>query len=411
MNLSVPRPNGRQQTAARHRVKLFDESLRDGLQGCYVKTPSVRQKKEFLHYMEELGIEAANIGMPFSGESAFNDVVELAREIRKHGLAVRPWCLARTQESDVESIARASRKAGIPIGVQLIVGASPARRKVEGWTRRDVMEFTENGIRHVQREKLPLIYLVEHSTQTEPKFLSSLWQAAMRLGARRICVADTNGSAVPEIAEWYVRLLAWVAKETLPRVKRFEIQWHGHNDRGLALANSLAAARAGASWIDAAILGVGERAGNTALETLMLHFVKEKYPGYKDRDITRITDYGNHAARACRVPISKNHPILGADVYDSNAGFHAAAIAKALNQGRPDLAETVYTGFPPSMVGRKVGLKVGPNSGKHNATHVLNELGVEPSEANCNLLLQRAKNGSKKILSNAEILETLRQAE
>jgi 2-isopropylmalate synthase len=193
-----------------------------------------------------------------------------------------------------------------------------------------------------------------------------------------------------------VRFLREAIDEIDPNVG---IDWHGHKDRGLDIANSLAAIEAGADRVHACGLGIGERSGNTPMEILLVNL---NLLGMANRDLQGLPEYTQVVSQACGVPIPFNYPIVGADSFRTATGVHAAAIAKAVSRHDDWLSERVYCGVPASMVGREQGIEIGPMSGEHNVRAWLTKRNIEPHPVLIDKILAAAKR-SNRILSEEEI--------
>src|SRR5579862_206194 len=260
-------------------LELDDESLRDGLQSPSVRTPSIDDKVRMLHLMDKLGIDTADIGLPGAGDHVLRDVKILAREIADQNLGLQANCAARTLTSDIDPIAEASQDAGIPIETCLFIGSSPIRQYAEGWTVDAMLKHTADSVAYAVSLDLPVMYVTEDTTRARPDTLEALYRCAIESGAGRICLADTVGHATPEGA---FNLVTW-ARELVDEIKPdVEIDWHGHNDRGLGVINALTAAYAGADRIHGTALGIGERVGNASMDQLLVNL---KLLGWIERDL------------------------------------------------------------------------------------------------------------------------------
>jgi 2-isopropylmalate synthase len=379
------------------RVELDDETLRDGLQNPSVTDPPVDLKIRLLHLMAQLGIHAADIGLPGAGPRARADTLALAREIARANLPVRPNCAARTVRSDIEPIVEIAQATGIPIEAATFIGSSPIRRYAEGWTVDFVRRQTEEAVTFAVREGLPVMYVTEDTTRADPETLRLLYTTAIECGARRICLADTVGHATPHGARALVRFARELVRATGEDVK---VDWHGHRDRGFGLANAFAAIEAGADRVHGTALGIGERVGNTEMDLLLVNL---KLLGVHDADLRVLPEYCELVARACGVPIPHNYPVLGADAFRTGTGVHAAAILKARRKGHDWLADRVYSGVPASEVGRRQVIEVSYVSGLSNVKCWLEEHGYDPDdEALCRAVFDAAKRATR-VLADAEI--------
>ncbi|MGZ8710646.1 MAG: 2-isopropylmalate synthase, partial [Thermoanaerobaculia bacterium] len=175
---------------------------------------------------------------------------------------------------------------------------------------------------------------------------------------------------------------------------------HGHRDRGLDLANSLAAIQGGASRVHGTALGIGERVGNTPMEQLLINV---RLLGLRDDDLTRLPEYSALVSEATGVAMPVNAPIVGRDAFRTATGVHAAAVVKALKRGQDMLANLVYSGVPAHWVGRKQEIEIGPMSGNSNVVYYLNARGLPVTAEIIAAVLAEAKR-SDRVLTEAEVL-------
>lgn len=386
-------------------VELDDETLRDGLQSPSVRNPSLEEKIQILHLMADLGIHAADIGLPGAGPKVLHDVTALAREIADNKLGISPNCAARTLPTDIDPIVEASQKAGIPIEASLFIGSSPIREYVEGWTIEHIQKLSESAIRYAVDHGLNVMYVTEDTTRARPEDLRKLYTTAVETGARRVCIADTVGHVTPHGTQQLVRFIREVVDATGVDVK---IDWHGHRDRGLALENTFAAIEAGADRVHCTALGIGERCGNTPTEHLMVNM---RLTGLIDNDLSKLVEYCDLVSRVCEVPIPCNHPVIGKDSFRTSTGVHAAAVIKALNTGDTDVSNRVYSGVPSDWVGREQSIEIGPMSGASNVIYWLKSRGVTPDPVLVDLIFNAAKDHERVLTEDEiqEIIETVKQ--
>ena len=227
-------------------IELDDETLRDGLQNPSVTDPSLEDKRRILHLMDRIGIDSADIGLPGAGPKAFEHVKALCEEIRDSRLKVAANCAGRTLIQDAEPMVRITQETGVPIEACLFIGSSPIRQFVEEWTVDDILRRSTEAISYAVKEGLPVMYVTEDTTRADPDTLRRLYTAAVEAGAKRVCVSDTVGHATPEGAYEVVRFVRGIVDATGEAIK---VDWHGHRDRGLGVANCLAAIRAGADRV------------------------------------------------------------------------------------------------------------------------------------------------------------------
>ncbi|HZS59541.1 MAG TPA: hypothetical protein VFA43_09745 [Gemmatimonadaceae bacterium] len=373
-------------------VEVHDETLRDGAQSVSVVEPRLEDKKALLHHAAALGIHSVALGFPAMGERTAAHVAALAREIADARLPLGATCAARTLAGDIEAITDASQVAGLPIEVGMFIGGSRIRQRVEGWTLDDMCRRVESAVTVAVRAGHGVMFVTEDTTRANPDDLGALYGAALRAGATRLCLADTVGCATPVGTE---RLVAWARGKFGTEIA---IDWHGHRDRGLGLANCLAAIEAGVNRVHATALGLGERVGNVEMELLLVNLAML---GAHRHDLSGLSEYSRLAACAFDMPIPANHPVVGADAFTTAAGTHAAAMLKA-----GLLRDRLYTAFPPSMIGRHQDVRISPASGASNVRWWLEQRGYAADEGLVAYVLSAAKAADRVL--EAEEIEALR---
>lgn len=381
------RPGG---APVRRTLEFDDETLRDGVQSPSVRVPPVGEQMELVRWMVRAGIGSADVGMPGSGARAAAVAEELCRAIAAERLPIRPNCAARTVDADIEAVLAIQQRVGIPVEVALFLGASPIRCRVEGWTVDELLRRTESSVALTVRNSAPVVFVTEDTTRSHPDTLRRVFSAAARAGAARVCVADTAGHATPLTVVRVVRFVQRVLGECGSR--DVGLDWHGHNDRGLAVANALTAAWAGATRIHATALGVGERVGNPPMEQVIANAALE---GWVGRDIRALPAYAECAARILGVAIPAEAPVVGRDAFRTATGVHAAAIAKARAAGDEDLVDLVYSSLPASWLGRAQEVEVGPQSGAANVRLWLADHGLAATPAVVAAVLAAAKRSDR----------------
>lgn len=385
------------------RVELNDETLRDGLQCPSVTNPALEDKLRLIHLMVELGIAAADIGLPGAGGRAGDDALALAREIAATRMPLSPNCAARTVVSDVEPIVRISQAAGIPIEAATFIGSSPIRRYAEDWTLERMLRVSEEAVTFAVREGLPVMFVTEDTTRADPETLKALYGNAIRWGARRLCLADTVGHATPAGVRALVRFVR--AEIIEPCGEHVKLDWHGHRDRGLGLANCLAAIEEGVDRVHGTALGIGERVGNAEMDLLLINL---KLLGAHRHDLAKLPEYSMLASRACGVPIPPSYPVLGDDAFRTGTGVHAAAIIKARRKGHAWLADRIYSGVPAGDFGLVQRIEISPVSGLSNVRYWLDEHGFDSSDQElCQRIFDAAKRLSR-TLRDDELKEMVR---
>ncbi|WP_394823680.1 LeuA family protein [Pendulispora albinea] len=366
-------------------IELNDETLRDGIQSPSATDPSLEDKIELLELMESLGIRSVNLGLPASGPRAFENVVALARWIRDRGSRLLPNAAARTVIADVRPIVEAVQKTGQNIEVHTFIGSSPVRLWAENWELESMVAMATQSIDFAIAEGLEVAFVTEDTVRSPPRNLERLFRAAIDHGATRLVLCDTVGHATPAGTRALVRWTKQLVAQTGHDVK---LDWHGHNDRGLAIMNAFAAMEAGADRIHGCALGLGERVGNTPMDLLLLNL---KLMGWISHDLSKLVAYVRKASEACKFPIPVNYPLSGEDAFRTTTGVHAAAIIKAKKRGGDWLAERVYSGVPAGDFGKEQTIEIGPMSGMNNVRYWLDRRGVPYDDSLCAAILARAK--------------------
>lgn len=385
------------ETLNRH-IGLDDETLRDGLQSPSVAEPSVEKKIELLHLMDALGIDTADIGLPGAGGTHAAGVERLAREIADKKLSIRPNCAARTHRNDILPIIEISQRAGIPIEACTFIGSSSVRFFAEDWTLDKLLKMTEEAVTFAVQQGVPVMYVTEDTSRARPETIRALYTTAIQCGAQAVCVCDTAGHSTPDGARAVVRFVKKIIDQQGAKVR---LDWHGHQDRGLGVINSIAAIEAGADQVHGSALGIGERVGNTPMDQLLVNL---KLMGWIHNDLSRLGEYCKAASEACKWTIPFNYPVFGRDAFRTATGVHAAAVIKSYKKGDHHLADLVYSGVPAGEFGLEQIIEVGPMSGKSNVIYWLEKRGLAATEERVNRIYERAKQASS-VLPEEEILQ------
>jgi len=367
-----------------------------------VSDPAIEMKIELLHLMEALGIHALNIGLPGAGGTHAAAVGRLAREIADQKLKIHPNCLARADLRDIKPIIDISQEAGIPIEVVTFVGSSPIRFYAEDWTLDQLMRQTEQAVSFTVKEGLPVMFATEDTTRSTPETIRALFTTAIRCGATALAIADTVGHATPNGARAIAKFVREIAIEEDVDIR---IDWHGHQDRGLGVINSIAALEGGANRIHATALGIGERVGNTPMDQLLVNL---KLLGWVDNDLSLLGQYCEAAAAACAWTIPRNYPVFGRDAFRTATGIHAAALIKGYKKGDTALADVIYSAVPAGLFGQRQVIEIGPMSGKSNVIYWLETHGIEVTPERVTYIYEYAKSSSS-VLEDEEIMDLLQE--
>jgi 2-isopropylmalate synthase len=385
-------------------VLLNDETLRDGLQSPSVRDPSIQEKIRILHLMEELGINSLDLGLPGAGPRAVEHVEALAREIVSHRMKIRANCAARTHENDIRPIAEIVQRTGLRVEAATFIGSSPIRRFTEGWTEDFLLQTTEKAVKFAVALGLDVMYVTEDTSRCDPEMVKRLYATAINCGARAIVVCDTAGHSTPMGAYALVKFV--IDEIVRPSDEKIRVEWHGHCDRGFAIANSIAAFAAGADCVHACALGIGERVGNAQMDQMLVNLKLMSILPWAKQDLTKLRDYCEAVSSATGVPIPPNYPVVGEDAFRTATGVHAAAVIKAYKKNDVELANAVYSGVPAQLFGMEQVIDIGPMSGKSNVLFWLEKHGIAASDDAVEKIYQRAKS-SDHTLSEEEIRRCL----
>ncbi len=384
--------------------ELHDETLRDGIQNPSVVDPDIGDKLEILHMLNDIGVDTIDVGLPGAGPRAYEDVLRLCREIVDQKLSIRPTCAGRTVVGDIKPMVEVSQRAGISIEVMTFIGSSPIRALAEDWSVGLIRERSVEAIAFAVKEGLPVNYVTEDTTRSRPDVLWDLFRAVIEHGASRLTLCDTVGHVTPD----GVRNLVQFTRNTVEATGcDVGIDWHGHNDRGLAVVNSIWALEYGADRAHGTILGIGERVGNASLDQILVNLKLLGELG--DRSLERLAALCEKVSEATQFPIPINYPVFGEDAFRTGTGVHAAAIIKALEKGDAFLADRVYSGVPAGEFGREQEICIGPMSGISNVRFWCRKRDIEPTDELAKAILARAKQ-SKRLMTDDEVMEVV-QAE
>jgi 2-isopropylmalate synthase len=383
---------------------FFDETLRDGIQSPSVVDPSIEDKIRMVELASDLGIHHIDIGLPGAGPRAIEDCTTLAKFARDNKLPIKLACAARTHKNDVGAIVEISQNVGVPIEVMAFIGSSPIRQYAENWDLDLMLRRSAEAIDMAVKADLPVTYVTEDTTRSRPDVLDKLFRNAIEHGAHRLCLCDTVGHATPD----GIRNLIKFTRDILKAMGRNDIgiDWHGHNDRGLGVVNTIFAIEFGADRVHGTALGIGERVGNAALDQVLLNL---KLLGeLPEQDLSKLLLWCKVTSQATRVAIPPQYPLAGSDAFRTATGVHAAAIIKAEKRGDSWLADRIYSGVPAGMFGREQEIEIGHYSGESNVVYWLTQRGFEPTKDLVSAVLGAAKRGNR-VLTDDEIKQVIKE--
>ena len=347
-------------------VRLLDTTLRDGEQMPGISlTP--QQKLEIALALAELGVDSIEAGFPITSRGEFEAVKTIAREVR----GTEVIALARAEKADIDKVIEAEVPA-----VHTFIATSDLHMKYKlRMSPGQVIEKAVWAVEYAKSHGLVVEFSAEDATRSNLWFLIKVFQAVVEAGADRIDIPDTVGVAYPSYMSSLVSYVRSSVKGS------YILSVHCHNDFGMAVANSVTAIESGADQAHVTVLGVGERAGNAALEEVAsaLAFLY----GYKVKiDFSKINKVAKLVAQHFGLQIPPNKAIVGANAFSHESGIHVHGV---LNH------PLTYEPIDPSIVGAERRIVVGKHSGKHAIMYVIKQLGYEPREDVVMRLLNKVK--------------------
>ena len=330
----------------------------------------------------------------------------MLNHIVENDYKIRPGAAVRTVVSDIEPLVDLQAKYEIQIQASAFLGTSPIRQYAENWTMEKLISTMEKAVGFAIDNDIPVMFVTEDTTRSRPEDVKQIYTRALELGADRLCVCDTCGHVTPNGTK---QLLSFIQNEVIPdagfKRREIEINWHGHQDRGLGVANNLAAVEAGADVIHGTALGVGERAGNAPLDQTLVNL---SLMGVIDNDLTLLNEYMNKAHEYVEVALPRNYPVFGEDAFETGTGVHASAVIKAMKKGDDWLADRVYSGVPAGKFGLEQKIRIGHMSGRSNIIYWLEKNNYDVDDVLVKHIFEIAKNQTK-MMSDEELHDAVKR--
>lgn len=349
-------------TSAKDRIIIFDTTLRDGEQspGCSMY---LEEKLRMAELLDRMGVDVIEAGFPIASQGDFESVNEVAKLVKN--AAVAGLCRAKT--ADIEAAAEALKPAKRR-RIHTFISTSPLHMKHKlQMPPEDVLDAVTQSVTTARKFTDDVEWSAEDATRTEDDFLCRCVEAAIKAGATTINIPDTVGYTVPEdYAAIFTMLLARV-----PDIDKAILSVHCHNDLGLAVANSMAGIKAGARQAECTINGIGERAGNAAMEEMVMAMRTrpDAYPFETGIDTTMIMSASRTLSRITGFAVQPNKAIVGANAFAHEAGIHQHGVL---------MEKTTYEIMTPESIGLTQNrLVLGKHSGRHAFGQRLTELGYD----------------------------------
>jgi 2-isopropylmalate synthase len=357
-------------------VKIFDTTLRDGEQSPGASL-DVHQKLEVASALEALGVDVIEAGFPITSPGDFEAVEAVSRRVRRPVVAA----LARCVPADIDAAWKAIRKAAKP-RIHVFLSTSPLHMRVKlKKTPAEVLKIAGEMTRYARSLCPDVEFSAEDATRSEPEFLAKVVDTVIAAGAATVNIPDTVGYITPTEFEALLRDLL----ERVPDLRRAVLAVHCHNDLGMATANSLAAIRAGARQVECTMNGLGERAGNAALEEIVMGLkTRQAFFGVTTRIKTQeISRVSRLVSTATGIPIQPNKAIVGANAFSHESGIHQDGVLK--DRLTYEIMSAKDIGLSENR------LVLGKHSGRHALGKRLHELGYPVNETELNALFAKFK--------------------
>lgn len=379
------------------RVLIFDTTLRDGEQ-CPGASMNLHEKLEVARQLERLKVDVIEAGFPVISDGDFTAVESIAKELKGPIIAG----LARCVTGDIDAAGAAVKPAGKRGRIHVFLATSKIHREFKlGKAQDEIIRLAVKGVKHAKSYVEDVEFSPEDASRTEPEFLVKVCQAAIDAGATTINIPDTVGWAVPSEFEQSIRML----RDTIPEFQsgKAVISVHCHNDLGLAVANSLAAVTAGARQVECTLNGIGERAGNAALEEIVmaLNTRKDIFRGFKCGVNTKeIVRSSKLVARMSGLSVQRSKAIVGENAFAHSSGIHQDGILK--KRETYEIVDPVKVGWG------KTELPLTKHSGRAAVSSRLKHLGFKMTDDDVNAIFARFKEiGDKKKFVYDDDLATL----
>ena len=373
-----------------NRVLIFDTTLRDGEQspGCTMTPP---EKLRVARALADLGVDIIEAGFPAASRGDWESVQSIAREIEGPVIAG----LARCNSEDIDRAWSAIRDARRP-RLHLFLATSAIHRQYKlNMAREEIIHAAAGGVRHARSLCGDVEFSPEDASRTELEFLAEVVEAAVTAGATTINIPDTVGYAVPEE---YFETFQYLKKH-VSSIGKVVLSAHCHDDLGMAVANSLAAVRAGARQVECTINGIGERAGNCSLEELVMALrTREGFFGLTTGiDTRRLYPASRLLSSITGMPIPRNKAVVGENAFAHESGIHQHGMLRH---------HSTYEIMRPEDVGlTHSNLVLGKHSGRHAFRERVRELGFELDDTELNRVFDdfKALADKKKELFDGDI--------
>ena len=364
-----------------NKIFIFDTTLRDGEQAPGMHL-NVKEKLEIAHQLQRLNVDIIEAGFPISSKSDFDAVKEISKAIRDKAIAA----LARASFKDIDAAGEALKDAANPV-IHTFISSSDIHLKYQlNKTREEVLGIAADSVKRCRKYTDNIEFSAMDATRSDKEYLAKMYEIAIQNGATVINVPDTVGYALPLE---YANLIEYLMNN-VRGIENVIISVHCHNDLGLAVANSILAANKGARQIECSVNGIGERAGNAAIEevALIIDTRKKDLNFYTDINIKEIARTSNLVASMTGYLVAPNKAIVGKNAFSHEAGIHQDGMLKD---------RSTYEILKPEDIGMSSSkLILGKHSGRHAFIKRLEDLGFSLRDAELEKAFDRFKSLAEK---------------
>ncbi|RYE18755.1 MAG: 2-isopropylmalate synthase [Sphingobacteriales bacterium] len=344
-----------------NRVYIFDTTLRDGEQvpGCQLTTP---EKIEIARELELLGVDIIEAGFPISSPGDFQSVVEISKAVKFPTVCA----LTRANMGDIDAAVESLKYAKNP-RIHTGIGSSDMHIKYKfNSTREEILERGVNAVKYAKKFVEDIEFYAEDAGRADIEYLAKMVEAVIAAGATVVNIPDTNGYCLPDQYGSKIRFL----KENVKNIDKAIISVHCHNDLGLATANSVAGLQNGARQIEGTINGIGERAGNTSIEEVVMILKTHQVLGlYTNINSKNFFEISNMVSTQMRMPVQANKAIVGANAFAHSSGIHQDGFLK--NRENYEIIRPEDVGFPSASI------VLTARSGRHALKFHLERIGYQ----------------------------------
>lgn len=342
------------------KISIFDTTLRDGEQSPGASMTGA-EKLEIARQLQTLGVDVIEAGFPASSPGDFEAVVAIAKNVRNPVITA----LARAVKDDIDAVWESVKFAQRP-RIHIVLGSSDVHLDHKfRRSREDVMKQGTEAVRYAKTFCEDVEYSTEDASRSDRDYLCEVVRGVIEAGASVVNIPDTVGYAVP--AQWG-ELISYI-RANVPNIDRAVLSVHCHNDLGQAVANSLAAVKAGAQQVECSVNGIGERAGNASLEEVVMNLKvrRDYFEAYTNIDTTQILNTSRLVSETTGLSVMRNKAIVGSNAFAHSSGIHQDGVLK--KRETYEIMEPSEVGADPSQI------ILTARSGRHAVRHRLEAMG------------------------------------